>query len=198
MRKVLCSVCVMMGIALTAGSATAARNSAMDVGSAIVSGHFIFSSAGGDLYEFDGSRQTFIQFDPSFSFFFYPGLAAGGSLLVERLSQGSASMTTWGLGPQMVYFVGGNRYRPRLRGMTYPYLSTSFFFTSTSYSDDVFDSTTSGVMLSFSGGVMHMLSETIGVSGEINYQLDWRTPEGGSSLSGNTFNIGGGLTAFLF
>lgn len=190
-----------MFVALNPGL-TFAQDSAFDPGSKIVAGSFAYSSACGDLYEDDDERLTTLQFTPSLSVFVSPGFAVGGKFLYARSSQDQESITSWGIGPQIIYYIGGNQPRESVRGATYPYLGVAFVFTKSTYESSFLgqteDISTSGTAFSFGFGINHMLTESVGLFGEVDYQLDSMKPEDGDSVSGNKFNIVGGFAFFLY
>ena len=53
-------------------------------------------------------------------------------------------------------------------------------------------------MFRFGGGILHMLSESVGLFGEAAYSIDNMKPEDEDSESGNQFNIIAGLAFFLY
>jgi hypothetical protein len=192
-----------LALVFLCGSALA-QSFPTDKDSKIVSGSFAFSSMGGDLYESgeDGDRMTSIQFYPSVSYFVTPGFALGGKLILERLSQGDDGFTTWGIGPQLLYFIGGNQPKVTVKGATYPYFGAAFLYTSSTVKMELLgeteESTTSGTIISFGGGICNMLSNTVGLTVEASYEIDNMKPEEGDSQSGNKFNILAGIVAFLW
>ena len=170
-----------------------------DKGSKIVAGEFAFSSAGGDLYEnSDGDRLTTIELDPFISYFLTPGLALGGNFLLERMSQGDWSLTTWGIGPRLIYFIGGSQPISTVKGKTYPFLDAAFLYIKNTFKYDSDESSSLGTMIRFGGGILHMLSDSVGLFGEAVYSIDSIKPEDGDSESGNQFNIAAGFTFFLY
>lgn len=181
-------------------SSAVAQSFPTDKGSKIVSGGFTFSTAGGDLYESeDGDRQVLIQFNPSVDYFVIPGLALGGKFLLEYFLDGEYSLDTWGIGPRIVFFLGGNQPRSTIKGTTYPYLSASFFYTHSTFSfGEVAEVTSSGHTIGIGGGVLYMLSNAVGLFGEADYQVESMNPERGDSVGGNKFNIIAGFSVFLY
>jgi len=198
MKRIFSFVCTLAVMLVVICSSAFAQSFPTDKGSKMILGGFAFSNAGGDLYEVDGDRMTSIQVNPSVSYFVIPGLALGGKFLLQYASQGKASMTTWGIGPQVMYFVGGNQPKSTVKGTTYPYLGAAFFYTRSTFKDEDGKDTISGTMISLGGGMLHMLSKTVGLFGEAGYQIDNMKPEDGDSASGNKFNIVAGFTFFLY
>lgn len=198
MKGILSYLCA-LGLTLVVFSGTAfAQSFPTDKGSMILMGGFAFSSAGGDLYENrDGDRFMSIQFDPSLSYFVTPGLALGGQFSLERDSQGDYTATTWGIGPRLAYFVGGNQPRASAKGTTLPYVGVSFLYLNSSV-DWNGDDSASGTMIGFGIGFLNMLTNTVGFFGEAGYQIDNMEPEDGDSESGNQITAGLGITAFIY
>ncbi len=56
-------------------------------GSKIITGAFSFSSAGGDLYEYDESRYNTFHLTPSMSYFIVPGFALGAKFILNRIAR---------------------------------------------------------------------------------------------------------------
>ena len=185
-----------------------------DKGSKIVFGNVAFSSMGGDLYEnSDGDRSTTIMATPSLTYFVSPGLAIGGKGLFNRSAQGDDSQTTLGIGPHIIFFIGGNKKPSTIKGTTYPYLGAAFLYMRSTYKStwedydpwsgsttkETSESTTSGTAISLGFGIMHMLSNTIGLTGEFAYEIDnLKHEDADKSTSGNKFNILVGISAFLY
>jgi hypothetical protein len=197
MKKVFYYLLVMT-MSLVVVHTSRAQSFPTDKRSQIVSGGFSFSSAGGDLYQSGDDRLTVIELSPSIGYFVIPGLAIGGKFVLERTSLGEGSLTSWGIGPHIVYFVGADKPRARIKGTIYPYLGAAFLYNRTTYKSGGWDSTASGTMISFGAGVLRMLSNAVGLFGEANYQIENVKPESGDSESGNTFNIAAGFTVFLY
>lgn len=200
MNKIFSYVWLLTIMVIVIGSSVAAQNFPTDKGSKIVSGGFTFSSAGGDLYESaDGDRQVLLQFSPSVSYFVIPGVALGGEFLLEYSFYGDYSDNTWGIGPHILYFLGGDRPKPTVRGTTYPYMGAGFFYSHSMFKyGEIVEVTSSGHMISLEGGILHMLSNAVGLFGEADYQMESMNPEGGDSVNGDKFNIAAGFTVFLY
>lgn len=199
MNRIFTCVCILALTLIFAFGSACAQSFPTNKGSKIVGGEFYFSSAGGDLYEnWEGDRLTSIEVDPFISFFLAPGLALGGNFLFERMSQGDASLTTWGIGPRLMYFIGGSKPISTVKGTTYPFLDAAFLYVKSTYEYNSYDSSESGTMIRFGGGILRMLSDSVGLLGEVAYSIDKMKPEDGDSVSGNQFNIAAGFTFFLY
>jgi hypothetical protein len=158
----------------------------------------MFSSAGGDLYEADNERMLLMQFNPSFNYFVFPGLALGGKFMFDKTSQGDYGTTAWGIGPQLVFFIGGTQPKDSFRGTIYPFIATSLIYAKSTISFMDEDFSISGTMINLGGGLNFMLSNSVGLIMETSYEIDNMTPEDEESISGNKFNIGLGIVAFLY
>lgn len=173
-----------------------------DPGSTIVTGGLSFSSMGGDLYEFNGDRLSLIQLNPAVCFFIAPGLAFGGSFVLERLSQGNISLTSWGIGPRILYFIGGERDQDEIKGTTYPFVGFGFILTKSTISIEGYSGmqkeTITGNTIAFGGGFCRMLSDSIGLITEAGYNIDNQKLEGYGTIDGNKINIIIGLSYFLY
>jgi hypothetical protein len=205
-RKFSSLMCIFLPILAVICSSAFAQSFPTNKGSVMVYGSFAYSSAGGHLYEDDGDRLSTLQFNPSVSYFVTPGLALGGKFLLSRTSQGDASLTGFGIGPHLLYFIGGNKPKDKVKGTTYPYLGTTFLYSRATAGEDDEDLTISGTMFSFGFGVCHMLSNSVGLVGEAAYQIDnmtvkwedWEGEEEEESESGDKFNLVAGFVVFLF
>ena len=196
MYKILKLICLPMFLLVFFYGSVFAQDFPTNTGSFLLSGSFMFSSAGGDLYEYGNERMMLMQFDPSFNYFVFPGLALGGKFMFEKASQGDYGTTTWGIGPQLLFFIGGTQPKDSFRGTIYPFIGASFIYVRSTYA--VGDFSISGTMINLGGGLNFMLSNSVGLIMETNYEIDNMTPEGGESVSGNKFNIGLGFVAFLY
>jgi len=171
----------------------------------LFTGGFTYSSAGGDLYEDEGDRSNTIQFNPSASYFLIPNLAIGGKILYSRSSQGDYSNSQLAIGPHILYFFNLNSPQTTVKGSVYPYIGGGVYYTGLNYkydsddSDDYnYDYKYTGTIISFGGGGLYMLSNTVGLFAEGSYQIDNIKPEDGDSESGNKFNIVAGISFFLY
>lgn len=164
------------------------RSEATDSRAAIVSGMLSFSSQGGDLYGgFDDERLTTITIMPSFIYFVAPGIGIGGDLSYSRLSRGENSLTTWGVGPKIGYFMdsGGN---------IIPFFAGGINYLSISDEEDG----ENGFRFKFGGGIL-IRRDHMAISIEAAYVIDRFKFEGASeSTTGNTIVIGVGFAGLLY
>lgn len=199
MNKIFTSVCLFAFVIILAYSSAFSQGFPTDKGSKIVAGGFSYTSSGGDLNEnSDGDRDISIDLSSSVSYFLSPGFALGANFLFSRNSQGDNSVTMWGIGPQLSYFIGGNQAVSTVKGTTYPFLTVSFVYVKGGYDYESDDSSVSGTVIGFSGGIMHMLSESVGLFGDISYSIENMKWEDEDSESGNEFGISAGLSFFLY
>ncbi len=156
-----------------------------DKGSKIISGSFSFSSAGGDIYENSHEeRLTTVELNADFGFFTSPGFEVGGKVLFSNISQGGASYSQIGLGPQLGYFWGDGEKK------LHPFVNASFLYVSRSNS-------ITGSQLYFGGGICFMISDAIGLAGEVGYQVESLSSHS-HSITGDRINLSIGIKAFLF
>lgn len=181
----------------TSGSNGATTGSPVDRGRKFINGSFTFSSGGGDYYAGSGDRQTYFQFTPAFSYFVAPGLAIGGKLAWTHSSQGNTSSTGIAIGPSILYFFGPKNAKQK---KIYPYIGASFLFgdsttewTMSGSSGESSMTTTSTILGS---GIMYMLTNSVGLIGEANFQVDTFSSSG-NSIGGNMFNILIGINSVL-
>lgn len=186
-----------------------------DTGSKLIFGNIVFSSAGGDLYEnADEDRVSSFTATPSFSFFVSPGLAIGGKGLYSYSGQGKNSETTFGIGPHIIYFFNAGEKPEKISGTTYFYTGAAFMYLHNVIEEefelydymgfptndtDTDEYSTSGFAVSFGLGIIHMMSNSVGLDFELGYEIDSITPESADeSISGNKINLLVGIIAFLY
>lgn len=168
---------LMLALLLLAPSLVQAQSYAIDKGSLMIGGTAGFSSTGGDGSD---DRLTQIFINPSLQYFVTRGLAFGGDVAVQHFSQGDGGSTTYGVGPAVTYFFGGDE-RP-----VYPYLSGSVQLLR-GHDDET------SVGYGASAGAIMMLMDAVGLDGSIYYQ----TTED-DDFSRNTFGLAVGIAAFVF
>lgn len=166
---------------------------ATDKGSIIVGGTAGFSSQGGDMYESGGDRANSLSVNPEFGFFVAPSVAIGGTAVINYVSQGDASSTTIGGGPSISYLIGGPESK------TYPFVSLSPVYTSVSYDYGSFDSSASGFGMLGQVGAVMMAARNVGVNVGIFYLYEsYSSDDFDDSMSGNTYGVQVGITAFVY
>ena len=183
--------------------------------SIMFSGRAAFSSKGGELYggfEDDAQRITFFSGSGSAGFFVLPYVALGASGLVEMESYETFRETTWGIGPEAWFFVGGSQ-EENAAGSIYPFITAGFFYKQTisEFSIDwlengLYDekSTDDMTTIKFGGGACYMLTNTVGLIFEVDYEID-RAKLGDPNIfdgtdeliKGNNVNILAGISAFI-
>ena len=171
-------------------------------GSRMIGGTFSFSSSGGDLYEINNKRVTRLQMNPSLNVFVFDRFSLGGVLAIDRTSSDAATSMGFGIGPRIAYFFGqtGSTGVP---GSVYPYIGFAILYTRQTYdpSGIASDLTISGYSFGFGCGLISMLSNEIGLSFELTYQIDSATVEYGGfedSESGDSVNLTAGIACFLY
>ncbi|RMD98685.1 MAG: hypothetical protein D6814_07035 [Calditrichaeota bacterium] len=164
-----------------------------DRGSRMILGGFAFSSAGGELNSDGDNRLISLEVSSSYSYFSTPAVAFGGKLVISRLSQGKSSFTTFGIGPQILYFFGGDQKPATIKGKSYPYIGASGLYQHLAASGE----SANGFSFSFGAGFLSLLTNTVGFFGEAGYQFDSLSANG-ETLSGNKINIIAGFLFFLY
>jgi hypothetical protein len=157
---------------------------AIDKGSILAGGSAGFVSVGGDARA--DERISIFTFNPTVLYFPIPNVGVGGQIMFERRSTEEDSKTFYGAGPTMAYFFGGGR------SVVFPFLSMSFIYgkKTDEYSETV---------LRFTGGTTYMLARNVGMTGEIFYLIEnFSLENSDESVSGNTFGVAFGLSAFIF
>jgi hypothetical protein len=112
-------------------------------------------------------------------------------------SQGNSSYTQWSIGPTLGYFIGVKNSKSAAHGETYPFVEAGIQYLQSTSKTNNYSSTTSGSIIHFGGGVCHMISESVGLSGKLEYEIDKVSPENGSSTSGNQITFWVGMLVFI-
>lgn len=179
----LAGLCILFSTSL---SVSYAQNSPVDQGSVLVGGDASLTSTAADSDAASDDRTTQFVLNPTSQYFIIPGVAVGGDVLFGYASDGNASVTRYGIGPAATYFFGRGDERS-----IYPFLSGSVGVIRVR--DNNLD--TSGTQTSYrgAGGVLFMLTRSVGITGELFVQ---RTD--GNQLQTNTFGLAFGVSAFVF
>lgn len=182
MKKILLTFIILLFFLSTQSFAQA--DYAVDKGSFIIGGSASFSSFGGDIRGDD--RVSIISINPLLGYFVIPNLAIGGTFSYTSYSWDDESNSSFGLGPSVAYFIGDQNSK------TYPFIGGSFIYTS---DDDDYTKTD----FRFTGGAAFMIAKNVAVTGSVYYMMESLKYEGAEeSISGNTFGIELGITAFVF
>lgn len=160
-----------------------AQTSVLDHGSINIAGDAAFTSSGSG----DGDRTTQLIIRPSAQYFIIPGFAVGGNVIVTHFSRDHNSSTTIGAGPSAAYYFG------RGERNVYPFISGSFTVLRTSFENDFTNQSASATGYRGSGGVLFMLSQSVGITGELFYQ-----GQNSDDFNTNTYGLAFGVSAFVF
>ena len=192
-------LCIIASISIFIQNSAFSQSYPTDKGSKIIGGRVSFTHRGGDLFEnSDGDKRTAFQMDPFACYFISPGLALGAGFIFEKQSQGDYNAMAWGLGPKLKYFFGHNQSSSPVKGSNYPFLAAQFIFLNYSVDYGSGDEDTSGNRLDLSGGILHMLSESVGLTGSATYSIQNQKHEKEDSKSGNSITLSAGLSFFLY
>ena len=195
MRTRLLAFCVL----LLLGTSAFGADGPVAKGSMILTGNLYFMSQSGDLYEnWEGDGLTTVSLTPGIGYFISPGFVIGGDFNLLNMSQGEYSGTAFSVGPKLGYYFGANNARTEFKGAAYPYIAAFASFGSISEEGDDDISTTS---LGFTGGVVYMVSNAVGIDLGLRFASDkYSTEIDGESYSesGTSLLIGAGVSAFIF
>ncbi len=202
MRRGLIAVCIMamaVGFYSLAGAATYP----IDQGVWFGMGSLDIASLSGEAYENeDGDGKFNFYLEDTGGYFIMPNLAIGGKVLIDYTSWGDYKETVWGIGPFIAYFFGGAP--AEVKGSYYPYVGGTFLYASstTEYPNPIDQGTTeiesTMTKLGVFGGVVYMLTKTVGIFGEVGFSMDSIDPDEGDSEDGNRIGIKAGVSAFLY
>jgi hypothetical protein len=153
-----------------------------------------YVNASGDLYENSKgeSSNTFLVM-PSVVHFSPANVGFGGDFLLLRTKQGDTGLTTLGVGPKMMFTLGGKDSK------NYPYFTFAFYYVRNVEEQGKVDYTVSGTRLKFGIGNSIMVTSHLGILMEASYNLDNLKAENTkNSIQGNMIIISVGLAGFSF
>ena len=113
-------------------------------------------------------------------------------MLLLSSKQGDEGISTIGIGPKMMYFMGGAKSK------NYPYLTSGFYYVRHTNDYGGSQDTYSGTRFKMGGGMSVMLNSHLGLLVEGSYNLDNLKQEKEKSQSGNMVIISMGLAGFSF
>ena len=165
----------------------------LDKGAVELGGSIMFSSASGDLYEYDGDGLTTFGIMPEVQYFIAPTFSLGGMISFLSLSQGDYSVSTFGIGPALYKYFGNSD------GKTWPFVGAAFMFQSTSMSNGD-DEKITGTTIHFTGGIAHKLVDHYILKAGLYFDMDsmkgdWDDAE---SESGSVFGLSVGFAGFVY
>jgi len=176
-------LCILLGAPFNTAHG---QTHAVDRGSVLIGGRVSFTSV---ATENDGAsernRLNQLVVNPSGQYFITPGLAVGGDVLYSYASNDGSTVTQYGIGPAVTYFFG------REERSYYPFVSGSVGVTR--FNRGGLDEGRTQTRYRGSGGILVMLNQRVGVTGELFYQ---RTDN--EQLQTNAFGLAFGISAFLF
>lgn len=153
-----------------------------------------YINASGDLYkDSEGhSSNTFLVM-PSVVHFSPANVGFGGDLLLLRFKQGDAGLTTLGVGPKMMFAIGGKESK------AYPYFTFALYYVRSTEEQGRVDYTVSGTRLKFGTGANIMVASHLGILMEVSYNLDnLKGEHAKESTQGNMIIVSMGLAGFTF
>lgn len=175
LNKIFCALCMLLFFSASAF----AENFPTNKGSSLLSGELSFSSISGSSL----SRQNIFNLNSSFVYFIIPNFGLGGDLGLNTTN----SITSFTIGPNVSYFFGGKPKDNKIKGLFYPYLTTSFLVLSSS-------ANTSGFMFKLGGGGVYMISNNTGLNTQLSYQIAIT----GGNVAFNVLGIGAGFVVFFY
>ena len=182
-----------------------AGESPISKGAKLAGGSLAYTSRSGDLWENgNNDRLTITEGQPVFMFFIAEGFAAGIVGLSQKLSQGKQERSVFGLGPEIQYYFDPQKEEDKFKGKFLPFVSFgATYLTATKNFGSAGETTKeySGFSIRGKGGVVYMMSNSIGMTIGLSYSYDklkQTEPEETNSLNGGSFMIEYGFTAFIF
>jgi len=195
MRTLTCVTAIL----LLAGAVMAAETP-IDKGSMIVDGSVYFMSQGGDYYKDTADNSiTVIGIMPSLGYFVAPSIMIGGEIQFQNQSQGDYKWTIFAVGPTVGYYFNMDPTRAEVKGAIYPYVKGFFLYGQNKFDDGTSDYTIDVMTFGGRGGAIFMLSNAIGVDANVLFKSESYKPDGADdSITGTSFGVGAGITAFLW
>lgn len=193
-------------VALLMTTAVSATDNPIDKGAWILTGNAYFMTQSGELYDnADGEGKAWLSFAPSVGYFIKPGFMIGVNADYTWESQGDNKTTYMLFGPTAGFYFHMDPKRVEPRGAVYPFIKGSFLYASDKFKADLFEETTKITQWVGEAGVVYMLSNAVGmnfqaklISLKKDYDDDIVDPEIQDSESGNIFQLGAGITAFIY
>ncbi len=184
MQKAAMILLVVLLTATTAGAA----DSPISEGAKIVGGGLSFSVYSGDLYRYQPDFAMTIS--PAYDVFISDGTFVG-SIIDVTYEGGGSGFATVGLGLEVGYYFGADKSVARgAKGLTYPYLSA---FGLVRAAGSSYSGAAKGFGLGVQGGVVPMLSNTVGL--DVGARIQYDRIEG---INGLMFHVGAGIKAFIW
>jgi hypothetical protein len=184
---------VVLVLCLVVGTAFS-QDFAVDKKAWIISGTVEFSSSSGDLYEnSDGDALTEIAFVPAADYFVAPNIFVGGMISYVSWSQGDASVSTMGIGPEVGYAFGNADSK------VFPFAKAGFQYLSVSYDYGSGTDKVTGSDITITLGVILPVMQHIGITPQLSYHIqsmkgDW---DGAESEDGSIIRVGAGIAGLV-
>ena len=207
MRKLACTQTFLLILLLISIQALFGQTSVIDKGSKMVSGSISLDYLGGKLYEDQNKNKPFVvAVDPAFSYFVFPGLAAGVKVEVSSLYLGNNKIYSSGAGPQLWYFFNS---KPTFDTKDFLFINASYIYAKQSrfgektmtvdFHDFLIHGKDTCHEFALSVGGNYMLTTSTGIYLEWSYiYKNVVITETDESLNGNTIKLAVGLQTFFF
>ena len=203
---------IIMAIAMTllfAASAFSAEKGTMKKGSWFMAGGWTagFSSTGSDaLLDSTGAkkRMSHFQVSPSAGYFFMDGLGVGALISFDYAKFLEVKTTEMAFGPKAYYYIGASK-KDVAKGMAVPYGTVAFTYKmgkTTFGSGAENEDKTKGYDVMFGVGGVYLLANSVGVFGEVYYDLGSEKSKVGNgdwskSMKEHQFGLQIGVNAFF-
>lgn len=173
-----------------------AQSYAVDKGSVLIGGDVNITGSG--LFGPDAARIWQVQFNPNAQYFVAPGLAVGGNLRLNYVSNSEYyRSSSYGVGPTVSYYFGQSERK------LYPYMSAGIGLirlttrSVASIGGDSMETKSTTLGADMSGGLLFMLTRGVGLSGELFYNAQNFSGKI-DGVDQNTFGFRIGISAFVF
>ena len=174
-------------------SAAVLAQSPISKGTINLNGNLSFSS---QSYEEGDVNRNVLTLNPYIGYFFADNFSFGLSLSYNRISLGSASVTDWGIGPNLRYYFEVENVKP--------FISAGYSYTKTFFSSND-DETRHGSQISIAAGVDYFITNNVAIESIVSYNFNNdRLPDSSKGMyksldqKSNTFQIGVGINFFIY
>lgn len=153
-------------------------------GGSFIGGQISYTQGGGEFYKIEDKDVSFFELDVDYYKLNSKGISFGAQVLFQNISIGNQSLSSIGIGPQLSYYLWVNEEKD-----FYPFVTTSLNYFEIDNSEGGGSET---VEVRFGGGVLHLLTNNIGLFIELSYDKVIF-----EKVDGFQFNVFGGLTILL-
>jgi len=168
-------------------------SSPTEKGNMMFGGRASFQKTSGPMYE----STTEITLAPFGGYFLKKNLVLGAELQFTSVSMEGFTSSYFAFGPWAAYMFKNFQPGQEVKGALIPFAKVGFMFRSFGNTGNNWETSTSGFMIPIGGGLVYMLSPTLGLVVDAYYSLDHtKFKDAEEGTSGNRIVISIGLSYF--